>query len=95
VIAGVAGTPVRSQEGRERQARQEPLGVSGGPKIPRAAGQIVAIRAGRLFDARSGRMLAKSGDRRQGRARRRGRRGVQVPAGATVLDLGSATVLRA
>ena len=57
------------------------------------ASQVVAVRAGRLFDARSGTILTNQivlirGDRIAdvGGA-------VQIPAGARVLDLGSATVL--
>jgi imidazolonepropionase-like amidohydrolase len=91
VIAGVANNPVRSQEieggastfPQSREAR----------KFLASPDQVVAIRAGRLFDARSGSMLNSlvilvRGDRiaEVGAA-------VQIPAGATVLDLGSATVL--
>jgi hypothetical protein len=57
VIAGVASTPVWSQEGE---------GTAGTARTPSASpearkflaplNQVVAIRAGRLFDARSGRM---------------------------------------
>ncbi len=62
---------------------------------PSIAGKVTAIRAGRLFDSKSGQMLTKqmvilTGDRitevgPQGR--------VKVPAGAQVIDLNGATVL--
>jgi len=55
--------------------------------------QVIAIRAARMFDARTGRMVASPvivirGDRIADAGA-----GVAVPAGATVIDLGSATVL--
>jgi len=77
-IVGGTGTPLRSQEVGMAFARPD---------------QVVAIRAGKLFDAKSGSMLSGQvvlvrGDRITdvGAA-------VQVPAGARVLDLSSATVL--
>src|SRR6266849_7343229 len=94
VIAGVAGTPVWSQEGE---------GTAGTARTPSASpearkflappNQLVAIRAGRLFDSRSGRMLANAVIVVRGERIAEVGAGVQVPAGATVLDLGSATVL--
>src|SRR5690348_13398069 len=55
--------------------------------------QIVAIRAGRLFDARSGMMLANQlilvrGDRISDVGP-----GLAIPAGARVIDLSNATVM--
>jgi len=55
--------------------------------------QVVAIRAGKLFDARSGNLLANQvivvrGDRIADVGA-----GVEIPAGATVIDLANATVL--
>ena len=55
--------------------------------------QVVAIRAGRLFDARSGALLDNQvivirGDRIADVGA-----GIEVPAGATVIDLSNATVL--
>jgi len=77
-IVGGTGTPLRSQEVGMAFARPD---------------QVVAIRAGKLFDAKSGSMLSGQvvlvrGDRITdvGAA-------VQIPAGARVLDLSSATVL--
>ena len=60
-----------------------------------AAAQVVAVKAGRLFDAKSGTSLTSqviliNGDRITdvGPANR-----IRIPAGAKVIDLGSATVL--
>src|SRR2546427_4684426 len=94
VIAGVASTPVWSQEGE---------GTAGSARTPSASpearkflappNQVVAIRAGRLFDARSGRMLANQVIVVRGERIAEVGAGLQVPAGSTVLDLGLATVL--
>src|SRR5438876_4306530 len=95
VIAAAAGaTAVRSQEGE---------GAAGTARTPSASpdarkflappNQVVAIRAARLFDARSGRMLANPVIVVRGERIAEVGAGVQVPAGATVLDLGSAAVL--
>src|SRR5712692_5994604 len=78
VIAGASATPLKSQE----------VG-----KVLASPDQVVAIRAGRLFDAKSGSVLNNQvvmikGDRiaNVGAA-------AQIPAGARVIDLSSATVL--
>jgi len=78
VIAGIANQPLRAQG----------VGKYFAPKD-----QVVAIRAGRLFDSRSGNILNNqvvliTGDRITdiGAA-------VELPAGTRVLDLSSATVL--
>jgi imidazolonepropionase-like amidohydrolase len=70
-----------------------PLYAQEGGKYFAPADQVIAIRAAHLFDAKSGTMLNNQivvvrGDRIAdvGEA-------VQIPAGATVIDLGSATVL--
>jgi imidazolonepropionase-like amidohydrolase len=77
-IVGTASPPLRAQGIGKYLAPQD---------------QVVAIRAGRLFDAKSGNMLSNQllllkGDRvtDAGAA-------VQIPAGARVIDLSSATVL--
>jgi imidazolonepropionase-like amidohydrolase len=77
-IAAVTATPARSQQGGKFLAPPD---------------QVIAIRAGRLFDARSGSLLNNQvilvrGDRITdvGAA-------AQIPAGATVIDLSAATVL--
>src|SRR5580693_2300024 len=76
--AAVAAAPVHAQEGGKYFAPPN---------------QVIAIRAAHLFDAKSGTMLNNQivvvrGDRIAdvGEA-------VQIPAGATVIDLGTATVL--
>jgi imidazolonepropionase-like amidohydrolase len=81
-LAGVPGTVVRSQE----------RGRADSPYLA-APGQVVAVRAGRLFDANAGRMVTNQivlirGDRiaEVGPA-------VQVPQGARIIDLGAATLL--
>jgi imidazolonepropionase-like amidohydrolase len=77
-IAAITATPARSQQGGKFLAPPD---------------QVIAIRAGRLFDARSGSLLNNQvilvrGDRITdvGAA-------AQIPAGATVIDLSAATVL--
>jgi imidazolonepropionase-like amidohydrolase len=77
-IAGGAVTPVRSQEAGKFLASQD---------------QVVAIRAGRLFDARSGSMLNNQVVLVKGDHITDVGESVQIPPGARVLDLGSATVL--
>jgi len=56
---------------------------------------VVAVRAGRLFDSKAGRMLLKQVVLMQGdRITEVGADGqVRIPAGATVIDFGTATVL--
>src|SRR6266481_6167113 len=94
VIAGVASTPVWSQEGEGTAgSARTPSAFPEARKFLAPPNQVVAIRAGRLFDARSGRMLANQVIVVRGERVAEVGAGVQVPAGATVLDLGSATVL--
>jgi imidazolonepropionase-like amidohydrolase len=71
---------------------QEPAGRQA-KRFTAVADQVVAIRAGRLFDARTGMMQAGQvvlirGDRITAVGA-----GLQVPTGARVIDLSSATVL--
>ena len=82
VMIGVSGTAVRSQE----RGRQD------SPYLASPA-QVVAVRAGRLFDAKAGTMLSNQvvvirGDRIADVGR-----SVQIPQGARVIDLSAATVL--
>ena len=70
-----------------------PVGAQPNGKLLASPDQVIAVRAGRLFDARSGSMLNNQvvlirGDRIAdvGPA-------VQIPAGARVIDLGTTTVL--
>ena len=59
VMVGMASTPVWSQEGEGTAATaRTPSASPEARKFLASPNQIVAIRAGRLFDARSGRMLA-------------------------------------
>jgi imidazolonepropionase-like amidohydrolase len=67
--------------------------AQGGPSFLAPATQVVAVRAGRLYDPKTSRLLTNQvvlirGDRisEVGSA-------VQIPAGATVIDLGGATLL--
>ena len=78
VAAAMVGAPVWSQETRKHLAAQD---------------QFVAIRAGHLFDARSGSMLENQvvlikGDRISDVGA-----GLPIPAGVRILDLSSMTVL--
>src|SRR5206468_11329673 len=94
VFAALASAAVRSQEGE---------GAAGTARTPSASpearkflappNQVVAIRAARMFDARSGRMLANPVVVVRGERIAEVGAGVQVPAGATLIDLGPATVL--
>src|SRR2546427_2835485 len=93
-IAAAASTAVCSQEGEGAAgAARTPSASPEARKFLAPPNQVVAIRAGRLFDARSGRMLANPVIVVRGERIAEVGAGVQVPAGATVLDLGSATVL--
>ena len=71
------------------------VGSDGGVYKCPPAGQVVAVRAGRLFDSKTGTMLTKqvvllSGER----ITEVGPEGqVKIPAGARVIDLSQATVL--
>ena len=91
-IAAVASNPIRSQETTEGTART-PSASPEARKFLASPNQVVAIRAGRLFDARSGSMSSNQVIVVRGDRIAEVGAGVQVPAGATVLDLGSATVL--
>src|SRR2546430_9142577 len=74
-IAAAASQPVRSQEGEGAVTARTPSASPEARKFLAPPNQVVAIRAGRLFDARSGRMLANP-IIVEGRAHRGGRRGV-------------------
>ena len=87
-IVAASGAPARSQEGPSAAGAQPQA-----RKFLAPPAQVVAIRAGRFFDAKSGNMLNNQvvlirGDRITdvGAA-------VQIPPDARVLDLGSAVVL--
>src|SRR6266513_530006 len=82
---------------------QEAEGTAPAPRTPSASrearkflappDQVVAIRAARLFDSRSGKMLANPVIIVRGERIAEVGAGLPVPAGATMIDLGSATVL--
>ena len=55
--------------------------------------QVVAIRAGHLFDSRSGNLLDNQVVLVRGERIAEVGSALQIPAGATVIDLGTATVL--
>src|SRR5580765_4777327 len=94
VFAGMATTTARSQEGEGggAAAARTPSASPEARKFLAPPNQVVAIRAGRLFDARSGKMLTNQVILVRGDRIAEVGAGVQVPAGATVIDLGSATV---
>src|SRR5947209_8814142 len=93
IVAALASSAVRSQEGE---------GAAGTARTPSASpearkflappNQVVAIRAGRLFDARSGKMLSSQVIVIRGERNAEVGAGVAGPAGATVIDLASASV---
>jgi len=93
VIVGMASTPVWPQEGEGTGAARTPSASPEARKFLAPPNQVVAIRAARLFDARSGRMLANQVIVVRGERIAEVGAGVPIPAGATVLDLSSATVL--
>src|SRR5258708_9179499 len=93
LMVGMASTPVWSQEGEGAAVTaRTPSASPEARKFLAPPNQIVAIRAGRLFDARSGRMLANQMIVVRGERIAQGGPRVQVPAGATVLALASSTV---
>jgi imidazolonepropionase-like amidohydrolase len=76
-ISAVAGTPAWSQA----------------PHVIASPDQVTAIRAGRLFDSRSGAMLSNQVILLKGDRVTDVGASVQIPAGAKVIDLSAATVL--
>src|SRR5258708_6366355 len=94
LMVGMASTPVWSQEGEGAAvtARTPSASPEAGNSLA-PPNKIAAIRAGGLSDARWGRMLATQMTVVRGERIAEVAPGVRVPAGATVLDLGSATVL--
>src|SRR5712691_5337692 len=94
VITAAASVAVRSQEGEGTAgAARTPSASPEARKFLAPPNQVVAIRDARMFDAKSGRMLANPVIVVRGERIAEVGAGVRVPAGATVLDLGSATVL--
>src|SRR5262245_6448832 len=92
-IVGFTNTTVRSQEGEGTGSARTPSASPEARKFLASPDQVIAIRAERLFDARSGSMLANQVIVVRGERIAEVGAGAQVPAGATVLNLGAATVL--
>src|SRR5262245_65361592 len=93
VIAGFACSALAQEgEGGDRASGRTPSAAPEAKKFIASPSQVVAIRAGRLFDARSGKMLSNQVIVVKGDRVAEVGAGVPVPAGATVIDLGSATV---
>src|SRR5256886_15442729 len=92
-IAAAASQPVRSQEGEGAGTARTPSASPEARKFLAPPNQVVAIRAARMFDARSGRMLANPVIVVRGERIAEIGAGIQVPAGAPRTDPGSATVL--
>src|SRR3989454_947588 len=86
-IAAAASQPVRSQEGEGTGTPRTPSASPEARKFLSPPNQVVVIRAGRLFDSRSGRMLANPVIVVRGERIAEVGAGVQVPAGAAVIDL--------
>lgn len=84
VLIGISSVPMQSQDGNAGSQAQ---------KFIASPTQVIAIRAGRLFDARSGNILNNQvvlikGDRITDVGL-----GLQIPSDARVIDLSAATVL--
>src|SRR5437763_9351202 len=93
-VIAAASVPARSQEAEgTAPAPRTPSASREARKFLAPADQVVAIRAARMFDSRSGRMLANPVIVVRGERIAEVGAGAQVPAGATVIDLGAATVL--
>jgi len=95
LIVALASAAARSQEGEGGGASQArtPSAAPEAKKFLAPSNQVVVIRAGRLFDARSGKMLSNQVIVVKGDRIAEVGAGAQVPPGATVIDMGSATVL--
>src|SRR5438093_8758431 len=94
--AVIAAASVPAGAPRTEGAAQAPSTPSGSREARKCLGpadQVGAIRAARLFDSRSGKVLANPVMIVRGGRRAEVGAGLPVPAGATVIDLGSATVL--
>jgi len=88
LAAALAAPPLGAQESSGGLGG---TGAVGRFLAPRS--QVVAIRAGRLFDARSGKLLANQTILIRGDRIAEVGADVRVPSGARVIDLGQATVL--
>src|SRR5437016_2375723 len=89
-----ASMPAGSQETEgAATAARTPSASLEARKFVAPPSQVVVIRAARLFDSRSGKMLANPVIIVRGERIAEVGAGLPVPAGATVIDLGSATLL--
>jgi hypothetical protein len=88
LLALAAGAPAHAQEST---GGKDGTGARGRYLAP--ASQVVAIRAGRLFDASSGTLVANQTILVRGDRIAEVGANVSIPRGARVIDLGSATVL--
>lgn len=94
-VATIAASAIYAQEegGSGAPRGRTPSAAPEAKKFLAPHDQVIAIRAARMFDARTGRMVASPvivirGDRIADAGP-----GVAVPAGAAVIDLGAATLL--
>src|SRR5436309_9733581 len=93
-VIAAASVPAGSQEAEgTAPAPRSPSASREARKFLAPADQVVAIRAARLFDSRSGKMLANPVIIVRGERIAEVGAGLPVPAGAAVIDLGAATVL--
>src|SRR5262249_8502414 len=94
VVAGFACSALAQEgEGGDRASGRTPSAAPEAKKFLAPPSQVVAIRAGRMFDARSGKMLSNQVIVVKGDRISEVGANAQVPSGATVIDLSSATVL--
>src|SRR5438552_12325186 len=93
-VIGAASVPAGSQEAEgTAPAPRTPSASREARKFLAPADQVVAIRAARLFDSRSGKMLANPVIIVRGERIAEVGAGLPVPSGASVIDLGSATLM--
>jgi imidazolonepropionase-like amidohydrolase len=94
-LLALAAGAARSQEGEASAAAaaRTPSAAREARKFVAPAEQLVVIRAARMFDSRSGKMIANPVIVVRGERIAEVGTALPAPAGATVLDLGSATVL--
>src|SRR2546425_2166963 len=93
-VIAAASIPAGAQEAEgTATAARTPSASREARKFVAPANQLIVIRAARLFDSRSGRIVANPVIVVRGERIAEVGSGVPVPAGATVIDLGSATVL--
>ncbi|HZE62046.1 MAG TPA: amidohydrolase family protein [Burkholderiales bacterium] len=94
-LIGVLMQATQAQEGEGGGAARArtPSASPDARKFIAPADQVVVIRAGRMFDARSGKMIANPVIVVRGERIAEVGTGLATPSGATLIDLGSATLL--